>query len=429
MSFIRLILFNSGMWVLWLFPGVAHSHSDSAHSDVVAPLIRQLQDSKAERRSSAARELAKLGSAAQRAAPALARALADDDEEVRAKSADALAQIGRAAFPLIVDALKSPDARVREAATQAVDILGKKGKEAVPVLLGMLNDRNVPVRAGAVKALGSIEDPGLIPVLTKVLLSDPDRTVKANVLRALAVFERQAGPAIPALVRVIELEGVPNAEEPFLSALASVALTDIGPQALPSVLQSLQRKGNKSEARADLAHVVMTIVRRNGGQQARDALPALIGLLDDPDHHVRWRITKAVGSLGVGAKSALGKLSALVKSAPKDEQPVLAWALYRIDPANQQTIPTLCQVLEEGDAQARISAATVLEEIGTKAVIAVPALLKASRDKDADVRLRTIYALSSIAPRLRQVTERLGQLTQDENPSVRHAARSVLNDQ
>src|SRR5262249_4050582 len=153
-------------------------------------------------------------------------------------------------------------------------------------------------RAGAVKALGSRKDPGHLPVLTKVLLSDSNRTVKANAIDAISDLGRDASTAIPALIRVIELEP-PDAESPLVGSLAGDALIGIGPDAVPSILQALTRKEKKTESRETLAYAVEQIMGRGDSKRMQDSLPSLIELLDDTDEGVRRYITGAVACLGV----------------------------------------------------------------------------------------------------------------------------------
>ena len=106
-------------------------------------------------------------------------------------------------------------------------------------------------------------------------------------------------------------------------ANATEALSNIGEDAVPALIQALQDQDEWVRSRATLA-----LGRIGGG--AEDAVPALMQTLQDKDVYVRKYAASALGSIGEGAIDA---------------------------------VPALIQVLQDQDI--RINAAFALGKIGT----------------------------------------------------------------
>ncbi len=95
----------------------------------------------------------------------------------------------------------------------------------------------------------------------------------------------------------------------------------------------------------------------------RELIAALIESLDDPDGEVRQNIAVAIANLGEAA------------------------------------VPALIEALGDEKAERRAGAAAALGQIRPAAQSAIPALLKAVKDKDEIVRRHASYALSRIVGR------------------------------
>jgi HEAT repeat protein len=83
--------------------------------------------------------------------------------------------------------------------------------------------------------------------------------------------------------------------------------------------------------------------------------------------------------------------------------------------------------LQDTDWQVRTAAAMALEEIGPKAIAAVPALIHTlEQDKREDVRRAAAEALGSIGPRAIEAASALSRALEDQSAYVRWAAAKAL---
>ena len=95
---------------------------------------------------------------------------------------------------------------------------------------------------------------------------------------------------------------------------------------------------------------------------------------------------------------------------------------------DEDTARLLAKLL--GDAStsssARCSAAELLGRLSPHAAIAVPALIRASQDRDADIRESAVRALEKLGPDAREAAPALGLLLSDADPNLRIKAASAL---
>jgi HEAT repeat protein len=85
------------------------------------------------------------------------------DVKARKKAVVALGHVGTAderALPALIDALKDKDAPVRSEAVLALMNLGPQARDAIPALQEAERDRDASVRALAAKALARIQGAG-----------------------------------------------------------------------------------------------------------------------------------------------------------------------------------------------------------------------------------------------------------------------------
>jgi HEAT repeat protein len=86
------------------------------------------------------------------------------------------------------------------------------------------------------------------------------------------------------------------------------------------------------------------------------------------------------------------------------------------------------QALRDSDWQVRTAAATVLEEIGPRAAVAVPDLVQTlEKDKREDVRRAAAEALGSIKPMAIEAISALSRALEDQSAYVRWAAAKALD--
>jgi HEAT repeat protein len=197
--------------------------------------------------------------------------------------------------------LKSNDAQERTAAADAIGALGPRARTALPDLIAALKD-------------------------------EKKEFVGANCSVAIALY--RVGPpeqVIPPLIEALRREEKTNG----LPSCAAIALANIGPPAVPALVEALKDK--RAQARRAAAFGLGMI-----GAGAKEAVPALGAALDDPDQQVRFCVVCALQGIGPAAKSAAPRLRVTL-SQDSDEN--VRWAAVdaymAIDPegAKQLGIP------------------------------------------------------------------------------------------
>jgi HEAT repeat protein len=308
-------------------------------AQAVPGLIQALQDSDKLVCISAAKALGQIEGDAQ-ALPNLIEALQDMGWLVRFGAVEALGQIEvLQAIPHLLRTLQDENPYVRR---RTVEVLGQIGDpQAIPGLIQALQDRHIDVRCSAAEALGQIGDAGAILVLLQAL-QDRHQYVRRNAAKALGRIAN--AQAISGLIQALEDS---DWSVPFEAAKA---LVQIGPPAVPSLVQTLQNRDNN----------VRRIAADTLGQiGAAQAMPGLIQALQDSDRDVRYSAAEALGQIG-----------------------------------DMQAVPHLICAMQDEDPDVRGNAAKALGQIGDIQV--VPGLIMALQDRHDYVRLKVVEALGQI---------------------------------
>ncbi|MBC8100716.1 MAG: HEAT repeat domain-containing protein, partial [Armatimonadetes bacterium] len=116
----------------------------------------------------------------------------------------------------------------------------------------------------------------------------------------------------------------------------------------------------------------------------------LIEALSDTEQSVSRFAALTLGQIGSSAAPAVPALAHLLASGNLDVRNSAAYALAQI---GEPSISALTGALQGVSTAARIPAANALREIGRAAAPAVPALIVALNDPDADVRRAVARAL------------------------------------
>lgn len=204
--------------------------------------------------------------------------------------------------------------------------------------------------------------------------------------------------------------------EPLIKALsdkswkvrgpAAKALGTIGDSRALTPLIKVLKNDVKSSVRGNaawaLGHIRPVVV---------DVVPILMRALEDKDWYVRSSATIALGSIGPVTDEVV---PSLMKALGDNEDLVRRSALSAlgtIGPAAAEAVPALEKVLRNWriDEYRRWLAARALGNIGyPEAAMAVPALERAQRDRDKDVRKGAAEALRKIkssAPNVKELVE------------------------
>jgi HEAT repeat protein len=179
---------------------------------------------------------------------------------------------------ILLAALESSDPEVRNEAKPQLLALGS---EVVPPLIEVMNAQRGRVSIEAAMLLGQIRDPQALSALGKAL------TFQQPIIGNIALDTLLEDPP-PDLARVLR--------EALLLCRGTVQLTVIEAmsqyadyKSVPTLLELLQL--------AQIASVRYTIIKTLGLIGDSDLIPTLQQYANDPDHHVRDHVQRAVSRL------------------------------------------------------------------------------------------------------------------------------------
>jgi HEAT repeat protein len=306
-----------------------------------------------------------------RTGPYLVEMLSDG----RTEGAWPLAKYGAAAVPLLLPLLRQHTGQAQEAYIYALKAIGEP---AVPALRQELRGASVAGRVGAARTLGGLGAEAAFEALAAGLDDDAAEVRYAAAVALVRIAASRAGAAVPALVAGLE------------SADA----------------------GTRREAADMLARLA------RAGRPAEEALPALKGLLADPEA----RLAAALALVEIDAGRAAAAVPVLVEALEPtglgemshdtgsgvSEEAILA-ALGRIGPPAAAAVPLLRRTLASDTVAVRargaVSLARVAPEWTADAVGALLPLLRAGEDYDRF--WEGVGALGAIGPAAREAVPRL----------------------
>jgi len=229
----------------------------------------------------------------------------------------------------LIDKLGAEDGQGRINAMRA---LHRIGAPVIPQLIKALSHPIFHVRYGAAIALGRIGpgDGNVVPALVRAF-KDENQFVRGWAIRSVGWMDEDGASATSDLTDAL------NDNEYFIRKQAAVALSRIGPEAIPPLVDALS--GNEAGVRAAAASALGEF-----GTEAQPAIPALVAALRDDDLAVRSAAVVALGRIGPEAKAAVPALVAIRKAKGTDARYMLpssaTSALMKIDPV------TLAQIVD-----------------------------------------------------------------------------------
>jgi HEAT repeat protein len=431
---------------------VALGQINSEPKEVVPALVALLSDTLPLVQYSAIDALRRFGPDAIFAAAPLKALLNDKDPLIGVSAARALVTIesGNAenialAKPILAAGLKQER---QDVSTDAIEGLAMIGPAAVPDILEILGGTNAVASAHACDALAAI-GPGAAPAVDKLLAASksPTPRLRWHAISALGDLGPVAKPAIPALIAALA------DSEPQVHFHAEQALQRMGKLAIPALIESL--KPEKLQLR------VLPIISAIG-PDAKEAVPALTGLLRSKNAESRREVILALASIGPDARGtspdlikALGEKEfahrpaaafALGKIGSKEAIPAIkealktpnnhvlrlacVWSLLQLDPSNPEyaalALPELIEAMENEKPEIRREAARALGKMGSGARSAVGTLQQRLRDKDYETRRASLIALAEIGADSEPAVEEIALIFNQGEPSLRPIACYAL---
>lgn len=346
----------------------------------VEPLIQRLQDEDIGIKINIGNALAKIGKPA---VPALVRMLTDAKTDVRKTAAEILGRIkDTESVEPLVRLLKDDEFGVRFAAEHS---LREFRELAIPPLLRALTSENSTLRKGATSVLGHMRDSkATIPLCH--MLESQDKGERISVLEALEkIADRAAAEYIVPLLKD------KDNDIRRLSVNALGKIEDIGTlMPLMSVLE--KDRDTRQHVWKAIADILGTDITKDSKEIAESTVREVMALLADD---YAWSYASSI--LAVTNYSVTDSLTRALHTS-KDRRirkripQILAEKALRKSEHSNEILSVLCQALQDGDKEVKISSAFALEKL--KDPRAIEALTRALGDED--VRFVAELALKKI---------------------------------
>jgi HEAT repeat protein/DNA-binding beta-propeller fold protein YncE len=310
------------------------------NQQVVRFLNKALKDPDEHVRSRAAAGLSNWSS--ENSAKQLLTLLKDPSIEVRRNAATALAKAPKKEFlSTILEVLEDEsDESIQLSLIQAVGQIGSP--KSADVLYGLSRTERTDVRISALAALTKVNDKRAMPTLIR-MLDDPDEKIREKATAGIGFKGNVAG--IPKLVEVRKSDQAESVRIAATRALGNIASNKCIP-GLKNALHDeakvrcqaiigLRRIGGEKAISVlmdrlnDMApEVRYNVVSALGELKAKESIPALRKMVEDPNDMVQRAVHKVLGEFGVSVSSDLWKRRVQrVSGGVKDSLPILKIAV------------------------------------------------------------------------------------------------------
>jgi HEAT repeat protein len=377
------------------------------------------------------------------AAPLLREALKDEDADVRKSAALVLVRAGleiETALPVLMEKWSGKDEEQRRFQWRVVKVLMRRQMPATPAVAAAWckawQDGDPEVREILEPGLFALQ-PESLPHLLDQLRQAKTPQTKRDLAHLLANFEGQGKQVLPILREEL------RETQPADQYAAAKALMTLGPDAAEAVpelarLLSSPHPGIRAAAAQALGRA---------GRAARPAVPALKAMLKEDEPKMRIVAADALSQIDPDVSEAL----ALLRDVFVSQKYQGSWRIVpsidlpegvkdrsiSVDPFSERNItrygeravPVLADLLENVDldewsadnvsaqcgANARVQAALLLAKLGPEAKAAVPALVRALKDRDPFVRDAAASALGRIGPAAKEAAPEFITLLEQQN--------------
>jgi HEAT repeat protein len=330
-------------------------------------------------------------------------AMQDADPETRIFALTALARIGYPEVEGVVsNAVNDASPEVRRT---AINLQARSESCCdTSLLVKALRDDDESVRDAALRALGRSKEPEAVSRLLLLLLDDREDTrLESIVALSQKTDDRRV---VASFLRLL-------AEDPSIqvrSYAASRLANCKQPEVTNALLQALS-----AETSIDVRTALAASLGRLGSESA---VPALVGLLVEPNPELKEQAIEALGSIG-----DTGPVPELLRLAGSDAVSTRTAAIRALGSIKSaESVDALVELLQDSNIATRVAAVSALGSIADAQ--SVDALLQAVRDQNRDVMLQATRSLGGTEdPRRIGV---LKELSDSPDPLVRAAAREAL---
>lgn len=374
---------------------------------LVAAIRPFLRSSKWEEQANAIYLLGYLGDSATPAVPEIIKAMDAPMSNVAWEAAPALARIGSPAMPALIAALKAekPGTSKRiHNLTKCIKEMGPKALAAAPLLVPFLDDGH---NTGAIDALVSI-GPSCLPDICQGFDKDARSVV---VVHAGYVFEK-LGIATSSKALVNYLKGKCSETGKKNAVFALARMKPAPDKVAIAILCKIMAEGNKDTL--ENAALALTAI---GPQAAPDVLE----LASNRDSEVRERVQKILRTYDTNPVASSASVQVLVNKLNKantEDAAQLAATILKLQPNNAQAITKLRQILISKLPGESNVALRSIPQAGSGGKALVPDLIKILNTAPTDQRLLAAAALGTIGPGAKDAVKPLIQAATIAHPIV-----------
>jgi len=282
------------------------------------------------------------------------------DPRLRSYAASVLSKMGSFAIPRITSLLSVGEPTVRATATSILAEMGIKSSTASEILRKhLLSDPDPTVRREVVAALVRIDQPRQWIALADVVLADPDVWVQTRFIEAVAGYPKEASPALPHLARSLEHA------ELFISAsntILTLAKYDaLGPSKVPcinSLISALRHDSSESAGWNSIADTLIAV-----GIEA--IWPVVVGLSNQNDlirsgcHFVMRRMIEEEGPF----LPVIQTIARMLNSPQREDVLHACKAVKVVGSAAIDLIPTLQALSHTNDQMLRQAAQNAISAV------------------------------------------------------------------
>ena len=313
----------------------------------------------------------------------------------------------------------------------AFQALGPLGKPALPELVSMAHDPRAnsnPSGTGQAPVVRFWQDKKMVAVFahqSSTYLAPDDSMLLGSWGRSVILVDGEIaawslaaiGPdSVPALTAML---GDPN---PRLRCRAAVALGLMGGAAEPAVLALVKMLADPVVG-YEAADALGCI-----GRRPELAVQALTAALADPNIGVKFLAMDSLGDFGEEATNAIPALLAFLPSGDHRLGESAVKALGKISPATttQVVVPLLLRDFQNANAGIRLGALTSLCEMPDPKVVPVSVLQQALDDPEAGVRQEALWKLARLPDQRALAVPALLRAVDDSDDLLRNNAINFL---